>query len=248
MWRVGLAVAVAVSLAWITPASAQWFQRWENDGRRPFWEQEPPRQAYRDPSLDAYGSGRMALGGARPYIEPEAPKKVALENNYTPNSIIIDTAARKLFLILSDSEAYEYPISVGRQGFSWTGTEFISRVAEWPDWHPPKEMIARDRRLPDKMTGGLRNPLGARALYLGKSLYRIHGTNDAKSIGRAASSGCFRMMNEHVVHLASQIVVGTPVTVVKRLPPVEERISPPPPLPQRNAVWGRSASLTNPMR
>ena len=177
----------------------------------------------------------MALGGARPYIEPEEPKKVALENNYTPNSIIIDTAARKLFLILPDSEAYEYPISVGRQGFSWTGTEFISRVAEWPDWHPPKEMIARDRRLPDKMTGGLRNPLGARALYLGKSLYRIHGTNDAKSIGRAASSGCFRMMNEHVVHLASQIVIGTPVTVVKRLPPLEERVSPPPPLPQRNA-------------
>lgn len=234
MWRVMFIGVVAASVAWVTPASAQWFQQWENFGRRPFWEQAP-RQAYRDPSDLDVRRGRMALGGARPYIDPEAPNKVALENNYTPNSIIIDTAARKLYLILSDSEAYEYPISVGRQGFSWTGTEFISRIAEWPDWHPPKEMISRDRRLPDKMTGGLRNPLGARALYLGKSLYRIHGTNDANSIGRAASSGCFRMMNEHVVHLASQIVVGTPVTVVKRLPPLEERVSPPPPLPQRNA-------------
>ena len=108
-----------------------------------------------------------------------------------------------LYFILSPTEAYQYPISVGREGFSWTGTEVISRKQEWPDWHPPKEMIARDPRLPDKMTGGIKNPLGALALYLGNTLYRIHGTNDPKSIGRAASSGCFRMMNEHVLHLAS---------------------------------------------
>ena len=239
MWRVALVAAVAVNVTWVTPASAQWFQQWENEGRRPFWEQEPPRRAFPDPAdWDNFQTRRerMALGGPRPYIEPEAPKKVALENNYTPNSIIIDTTGRKLYFILSGSEAYEYPISVGRQGFSWTGTETISRVAEWPDWHPPKEMIARDWRLPDKMTGGLRNPLGARALYLGKSLYRIHGTNNAKSIGQAASSGCFRMMNEHVVHLSSLVVVGAPVTVVKRMPPLEKRVSPPPPLPQRNAA------------
>jgi len=189
----------------------------------------------------------MALGGARPDIEPEAPQTIALENNYTPNSIIIDTASRKLYLFLSNSQAYAYPIAVGRQGFSWMGTEYVSRIAEWPDWHPPKEMIARDRRLPDKMTGGLRNPLGARAIYLGTSLYRIHGTNDANSIGRAASSGCFRMMNKHVVHLTSQIVVGTPVTVVKRMPPLEDRVTPPPTLPIRSAVFNRSASLTDPM-
>ncbi len=107
-------------------------------------------------------------------------------------------------------------------------------------------MIARDRRLPDKMTGGLRNPLGARALYLGNSLYRIHGTNDAKSIGRAASSGCFRMMNKHVVHLASMVVVGAQVTVAKRLPPPEQRVSLPP-LPLRNAVLGQSAAIIDPM-
>ena len=113
-----------------------------------------------------------------------------------------------LYFILSPTEAYQYPISVGREGFSWTGTEVISRKQEWPDWNPPKEMIARDPRLPDKMTGGMKNPLGALALYLGNTLYRIHGTNDPKSIGRAASSGCFRMMNEHVLHLASLASVG----------------------------------------
>ena len=129
------------------------------------------------------------------------------------------------------STALRYPISVGREGFNWNGTEKISRVAEWPDWHPPAEMRERDPSLPEKMSGGIRNPLGAKALYLGNSLYRIHGTNDAKSIGRAASSGCFRMLNGHVVDLASRVGVGTPVTVVRRLPPelartVAEQVSP----------------------
>ena len=120
--------------------------------------------------------------------------------------------------MLSDHEAYLYPISVGREGFSWTGTEPVSRVADWPDWHPPAEMRQRDPRLPKKMTGGVRNPLGATAIYLGNTLYRIHGTNDPKSIGRAASSGCFRMMNGHVRHLADLIEVGAEVHVLKRLP------------------------------
>jgi lipoprotein-anchoring transpeptidase ErfK/SrfK len=107
---------------------------------------------------------------------------------------------------------------VGRDGFRWTGTERISAKRVWPDWHPPKEMRERDRSLPIKMTGGVRNPLGAMALYLGSSLYRIHGTNDARSIGRAQSSGCFRMMNANVVHLAGLTELGTTVTVVGALP------------------------------
>ena len=114
----------------------------------------------------------------------------------------------------SPTEALRYPISVGREGFSWTGAETISRKAEWPDWHPPEEMRWRDPRLPEKMTGGVKNPLGAMALYLGNSLYRIHGTNDANSIGRAASSGCFRMLNGHVVDLAARVDIGTTVQVV----------------------------------
>src|SRR5262249_3031286 len=117
-----------------------------------------------------------------------------------------------------------YPISVGREGFNWAGAEKISRIADWPDWHPPEEMRGRDPRLPEKMSGGIRNPLGAKALYLGNSLYRIHGTNDSRSIGPAASPGCFRMLNGHVVDLASRVEIGTIVTVVRRLPPDLERI------------------------
>ena len=124
---------------------------------------------------------------------------------------------------MPDGGAYEYAISVGREGFNWTGSETVSRKQEWPDWHPPAEMRERDRSLV-KMTGGLKNPLGAMALYLGETLYRIHGTNDAKSIGRAASSGCFRMLNAHILHLASIAEVGTQVAVVAFLP-TQPRIS-----------------------
>ncbi|HEY7669482.1 MAG TPA: L,D-transpeptidase [Hyphomicrobium sp.] len=217
MWRAAIATLAALL---VTPAAAQWFQQWEQEGRRPFWEQQPRGQALGNPP----GQDELARepivrsGGGRPVIAPVAPEKVAFHSNFTPNTIVIDSGDRKLYFVLSPTEAYRYPISVGREGFTWTGTEVISRKQEWPDWYPPKEMIARDSRLPEKMTGGIRNPLGVLALYLGNTLYRIHGTNDEASIGEAASSGCFRMMNEHVVHLASIADIGTPVTVVSHLP------------------------------
>ena len=152
----------------------------------------------------------------------------------------------------SPTEALRYPISVGREGFSWTGAETISRKAEWPDWHPPEEMRWRDPRLPEKMTGGVKNPLGAMALYLGNSLYRIHGTNDATSIGRAASSGCFRMLNGHVVDLAARVDIGTTVQVVHRLPPELEKVVADQVAPPRAAQAGRdpavAAVLTAPPR
>jgi lipoprotein-anchoring transpeptidase ErfK/SrfK len=135
-----------------------------------------------------------------------------------PGEIVIDTRARKLYFAIDDKAAYAYPISVGRDGFKWSGTETISRVATWPDWHPPHEMRKRDPSLPVRMTGGVRNPLGAVALYLGDTLYRIHGTNDRKSIGRASSSGCFRMLNEHAAHLAQLAGAGTVVRVLPHLP------------------------------
>jgi lipoprotein-anchoring transpeptidase ErfK/SrfK len=230
MWRAAFVAAAALSTIEAAPASAQFYGGWEGYNQRPFWEQRRGRDwrnqdrydqddwGYDDE--DGYYRGQPIIrsGGERPAIAPVAPPKVAFHGNFVPNSIVINTAGRKLYYILSATEAYEYPISVGRQGFSWTGTEVISRKQEWPDWHPPKEMIARDARLPDKMTGGLKNPLGALALYLGNTLYRIHGTNDPKTIGQAASSGCFRMMNEHVLHLASIANIGTAVTVVKQLP------------------------------
>ena len=136
---------------------------------------------------------------------------------------MIDTQKRQLLLVTSADTALRYPISVGREGFSWTGTEKISRIADWPDWHPPAEMRQREPHLPEKMLGGIRNPLGAKALYLGNSLYHIHGTNDASTIGRASSSGCFRMLNGHVVDLGSRVSVGATVVVVNRMPQVADR-------------------------
>jgi lipoprotein-anchoring transpeptidase ErfK/SrfK len=156
-------------------------------------------------------------GGAKPAITPSLPARIAFRHNFPANSIVIDTSARKLYFVLPDKHAYEYPISVGREGFNWTGTEKITRKLAWPDWYPPQEMRERDPDLPVKMTGGIKNPLGAMALYLGETLYRIHGTNDVKSIGQAQSSGCFRMLNSAVLHLASVAEIGTPVTVVKSL-------------------------------
>jgi lipoprotein-anchoring transpeptidase ErfK/SrfK len=143
---------------------------------------------------------------------------VAFPHSFAANTIVIDVGERKLYYVLADHRAYVYPIGVGREGFGWTGTEPVSRKQAWPDWHPPPEMRERDPSLPEKMTGGLKNPLGAMALYLGVTLYRIHGTNDAKSIGEAQSSGCFRMLNAAVLHLASLTEIGTPVTVVTALP------------------------------
>lgn len=153
-------------------------------------------------------------GGGRPFIAPVAPRRIAYANHEAANTIVVDSDAKRLFLTLGPNEAYEYPISVGREGFTWSGTEKVSRIADWPDWHPPAEMRQRDPKLPEKMYGGIKNPLGAKALFLGNTLYRIHGTNDPKTIGYAASSGCIRMMNEHVVHLASMVGTGTTVRVM----------------------------------
>jgi len=161
-------------------------------------------------------------GGEKPDIAPQKPPVVHLSRSEQPGSIIVDTQGRMLYYVLPGNKAYAYPISVGRVGFTWTGTERISRIAAWPSWTPPPEMRQRQPGLPVTVTGGLINPLGARALYLGNSIYRIHGTNNDRSIGRASSSGCFRMKNEHVIHLVSLARVGTKVTVVNSYTGVSE--------------------------
>ena len=161
-------------------------------------------------------------GGEKPEIAPEKPPIAYLDKDEQPGSIIIDTQGRKLYYVLPGKRAYAYPISVGRDGFTWTGTEKISRIAAWPSWTPPSEMRQRQPGLPVTVTGGLINPLGARALYLGSSIYRIHGTNNDRSIGRANSSGCFRLTNAHVIHLASMARVGTKVTVASSYSGVSE--------------------------
>ncbi len=179
--------------------------------------QERRHRRKRDEAADDSQPKQLLEGGPRPDISPVRPSTVAFRSNHGRGTIVIDTSQRKLFYVLSKTSAYQYPISVGREGFQWTGTNKISRVQNWPDWHPPKEMRERQPNLPVKMTGGLYNPLGAKALYLGSTLYRIHGTNNKGSIGRAASSGCFRMLNGHVTHLASIARVGTKVVVVSSL-------------------------------
>jgi lipoprotein-anchoring transpeptidase ErfK/SrfK len=133
-------------------------------------------------------------------------------------TIIIDTANTYLYLVLGQGKALRYGIGVGREGFTWSGRERISRMAEWPNWRPPAEMLEREPHLPDFMPGGPNNPLGARALYLGHTLYRIHGTNEPSSIGTYASSGCIRLLNEDVMDLYQRVSVGTSVVVLPKDP------------------------------
>jgi len=129
-------------------------------------------------------------------------------------TIIIDTPHTYLYLVLGRGKALRYGIGVGREGFTWSGTERIRRMSEWPDWHPPKEMIERQPYLPRFMAGGESNPLGARALYLGNTIYRIHGTNQPSTIGGFVSSGCIRLTNEDIEDLYSRVSVGTLVVVL----------------------------------
>jgi lipoprotein-anchoring transpeptidase ErfK/SrfK len=182
------------------------------------WGQPRDRSDSSDDVPSKQRSPSSLTGGGQPHIAAVAPPKVSFPNSYGAGTIVIDTAGRRLYYVLSSSTAYRYPIAVGKQGFAWSGTEKISKKVAWPEWRPPVEMRARKPGLPEHMGGGIRNPLGAMALYLGNTLYRIHGTNDVKSIGTASSSGCIRMTNGNVMHLSSIAGVGTTVHVLRRLP------------------------------
>ena len=130
-------------------------------------------------------------------------------------TVIVSTKERRLYLVLANGKAIKYGAGIGRPGFEWGGSMAITRKAEWPDWRPPPQMLKRRPDLPKHMPGGLENPLGARALYLGSTLYRIHGSNEPETIGQAVSSGCVRMLNEDVIDLYSKVRVGTRVVVVR---------------------------------
>ena len=177
-------------------------------GTQPFTEKR---------NINAAQNG-VAEVNQRPEIKPLEPAKIAFANGFKPRTVIIDTAARKLYFTLSASEAYVYPVAVGKPGFAWAGVETVKQISNWPDWVPPAEMRQRKPSLPERMPGSMNNPLGAKAIYLGNTLYRIHGTNLPSSIGSAASSGCIRMLNGHVVHLASLLKRGTKVFVMEQLP------------------------------
>ena len=147
-------------------------------------------------------------------LDPEFRRTAVLyRTTEAPGTIIISTAERHLYLIQGNGRALRYGIGVGRDGFQWQGLLNISRKAEWPDWTPPPEMIARQPYLPRFMAGGPGNPLGARAMYLGGTIYRIHGTNQPSTIGGRVSSGCFRLVNADVTDLYGRVPVGTKVII-----------------------------------
>ena len=147
---------------------------------------------------------------------------VSYRTNEAPGTIVIDTPSTYLYLVMPGGKAMRYGIGVGREGFTWAGVKSIERKAEWPDWTPTPEMIQRQPYLPRFVAGGLTNPLGARAMYLSGSVYRIHGTNAPSTIGGRVSSGCIRMVNEDVIDLYNRVQVGSKVVV---LPMTERRAS-----------------------
>ncbi|NJL08855.1 MAG: L,D-transpeptidase [Methylacidiphilales bacterium] len=140
---------------------------------------------------------------------------VAYNGREAPGTILISTAQRRLYLVQPGGRALMYSIGVGRDGFQWGGTHSVSRKEEWPDWRPPSEMLKRRPDLPRYMAGGEDNPLGARAIYLGSTLYRIHGSNEPETIGQAVSSGCFRMLNADVIDLYDRVRLGAKVMVMR---------------------------------
>ena len=174
----------------------------------------------------ASAQGReMNIGDQPGYVPNEADEELSPEfkrsavlyrTSEPPGTIIVHTSERFLYLVQGGGRAIRYGIGVGREGFQWQGLQKISRKQEWPDWTPPPEMIARQPYLPRFMAGGPGNPMGARALYLGATVYRIHGTNQPQTIGSAVSSGCFRLVNADVADLYERVPVGTKVIIRQR--------------------------------
>jgi lipoprotein-anchoring transpeptidase ErfK/SrfK len=160
---------------------------------------------------DIMGGGPSFFRG--PSSSPIPRTAVSFASNYAPGTIVINTAERRLYLVLPNGQALRYGIGVGRDGFRWGGVHRISAKKQWPSWTPPSQMLARRPDLPRHMAGGIDNPLGARAMYLGSTLYRIHGSNEPETIGHAVSSGCFRMTNEDVTDLYDRVSVGATVVV-----------------------------------
>ncbi|MFY8155500.1 MAG: L,D-transpeptidase [Rhabdaerophilum sp.] len=149
------------------------------------------------------------------FASPIPREEVAYTGRHAPGTIVVDTNEKRLYLVLPNGRAMKYGVGVGRPGFSWAGTKTVTRKAEWPSWTPPAQMLRRRPDLPRFMPGGEGNPMGARALYLGTSLYRIHGSNEPETIGQAVSSGCIRMLNSDVIDLYERVRVGTRVVVMR---------------------------------
>jgi lipoprotein-anchoring transpeptidase ErfK/SrfK len=201
------AFCAAFAIVLNIPASSQSLSYMPVDHYRAILPAVLPQPGQQDEST--YGG--QELGALRRQV-------VSYASDEPPGTIVIDTTHTFLYLTLGNGKAIRYGIGVGRAGFTWSGIETISRKTEWPDWIPPAEMIARQPYLPRWVGGGPGNPLGARALYLGNSAYRIHGTNDPSSIGKHVSSGCIRLRNEDVTDLYDRVGIGTKVVVLPKNP------------------------------
>ena len=169
-----------------------------------------PEPASSDPSY--YGAAGDPY--AQPSISPIPRETVAFDADYAPGTIVVSTEERRLYYVLPDHQALKYGIGVGRPGFAWSGVKTVTAKREWPDWTPPPDMLKRRPDLPRHMEGGIENPLGARAMYLGGTMYRIHGSNEPDTIGQAVSSGCIRMTNDDVADLYERVKVGTKAVVI----------------------------------
>src|SRR5579871_959887 len=180
---------------------------------------QPERENAFFPQYAPPQSGDTASPGSDELAAPLRRQIVAYDSNEPAGTIVIDTAHKFLYLTLGNGRAMRYGIGVGRQGFTWSGVERITRKAEWPDWIPPVEMVARQPYLPRWVAGGPGNPLGARAMYLGNTEYRIHGTNDPSTIGKNVSSGCIRLQNADVEDLYNRVAIGTKVIVLPATAP-----------------------------
>nr|WP_245504764.1 L,D-transpeptidase [Aquabacter spiritensis] len=173
-----------------------------------------PAQAddrYEPFNFNSLFSGFASGFGGSPLMRRQVP----IDAKYAPGNIVISTSQRRLYFVTARGQAIEYGIGVGRDGFQWSGVKTVSAKREWPSWTPPAQMLKRRPDLPRYMPGGIDNPLGARAMYLGSSLYRIHGSNEPETIGQAVSSGCFRMTNEDVTDLYNRVRVGATVYVMR---------------------------------
>jgi lipoprotein-anchoring transpeptidase ErfK/SrfK len=183
-----------------------------------FWDQGQQKFVSYDVQATKQRLRAGSTGVASRNYTPIPRQTVSYDGPYGPDTIIINTSERRLYYVFEDGKAYKYGIGVGREGFQWAGTDHISRKAEWPGWTPPPQMIKREaakgRKLPAYMPGGINNPLGARALYIGSRLFRIHGSNEPWTIGGAVSSGCIRMVNDDVIDLYEKVDVGTRVVVL----------------------------------
>ena len=184
-----------------------------------------PMQPQAYPQDQTYSQGSPAEATDEDAVLPDRLRRqiVSFDRNEPAGTIVIDTANTYLYYVLGNGRAMRYGVGVGREGFTWSGVQSISRKAEWPDWHPPAEMIARQPYLPRFVAGGPGNPLGARAMYLGSSEYRIHGTNDPTTIGKFVSSGCIRLTNEDGSDLFSRVSVGAKVVVLPKNAPLMAR-------------------------